>query len=93
MTNTQDGLPPHEILANVDGWDDAKDCALIMGFDTRYIRADLAKTRARPEKIDPTVIRALKQYRDEYCMADSEYGIAIDKFLKDHELTEGDDEH
>lgn len=33
------------------------------------------------DNIPPVIIRALKQYRKEHCFDDSEYGIAIDKFL------------
>lgn len=36
-------------------------------------------------QIPETVMEALKVYRDEHCFDDSEYGIAIDKFLSTYE--------
>jgi hypothetical protein len=34
-----------------------------------------------PSPIPPVILRALRQYRDEHCFDDSEYGVAIDAFL------------
>jgi hypothetical protein len=34
-----------------------------------------------PSPIPPVILRSLRQYRDEHCFDDSEYGVAIDAFL------------